>query len=539
MDRNLIRNYAIRSGKSEKEVSKQLERAKNEADIMGKRNDIAYVTLILKSLIGLDESSSKGTTKKVTSRFIQSNYTSMSKFLEDCADGKLDEIQGSVSNMGLTPTENPVGIINLGDKSKQKKNPEEHKDDYELVDVDSIQKIKDKKIADMFKKRSSKTPKKTVKSDTRVVSRKSESVLQEDFSEKDMERAVKLIKGLIEKRTGFKLIKMGKSERFRKKRLGELYGLKFKVSGSNWAIRFNWSNRWGKEIHSLDFFKNIKRSMPTFTLPVAGDSVVRIIPIIADTLNDGKPKQLVIAEPETPIKKDAVVPIKEPSLGQENQAFLFDNPEYQWEDVPYSMEDYLEILEMVFTELYDEIQNKVSTAQSEYDRLEEVYNKLDRLEVMDDDLGIPAIDFILEQGRANEELYETDEENYYKVRGRLGKELSKVLDIEEPKLSDKLDNMQHAQISIPMDKTFKYNSTFTLYDVFRKLTIDNLLILDDEDGEIEYQISQNSLVIEMVAELVEVIFEPEVVKVMEGVLNLVQDGKKVKALEIITDIESY
>lgn len=85
----VVKSFAKQTGKSVKDVEKLWDKAKKEASKMGRKDDYAYITGILKNMLGINESYSDDY-KKISHAFIQSNFTNFKEFeIESEDDGTI------------------------------------------------------------------------------------------------------------------------------------------------------------------------------------------------------------------------------------------------------------------------------------------------------------------------------------------------------------------------------------------------------------------------------------------------------------------
>lgn len=105
-----FKSYAYRSGRSLEEVKNIYEKALKESDCLGMSDNLKFVEDIFTTMLGLNEEDYEETLKKLNNRFKESGYTDFHKFLEDTLN--------SVSFYNLTPTANPVAVIDLPPSGK-------------------------------------------------------------------------------------------------------------------------------------------------------------------------------------------------------------------------------------------------------------------------------------------------------------------------------------------------------------------------------------------------------------------------------------
>lgn len=84
----IIKSFSKQTGKSVKEVEKLWKDAEKEASKMGKKENYAYITGILKSMLGIDESFTDYY-KNLSKQFLNSDKKTLKDFIE--------KIEGSVS----------------------------------------------------------------------------------------------------------------------------------------------------------------------------------------------------------------------------------------------------------------------------------------------------------------------------------------------------------------------------------------------------------------------------------------------------------
>ena len=113
------------------------------------------------------------------------------------------------------------------------------------------------------------------------------SSLFEAFSTKDMDRAIEILKNQIEKRVFVKLVKLGKPV-MRKLRGKEIYGLSYEVKGLSdfyRKIRFNWQERTGNKIVSVDVFVG-KGNKNIVNIDVTAKNSLQIINELSAVINE-------------------------------------------------------------------------------------------------------------------------------------------------------------------------------------------------------------------------------------------------------------
>ena len=113
--------------------------------------------------------------------------------------------------------------------------------------------------------------------------------MTEAISVKNMEKAVKLIKIVLERNIGMKLYEFG-PEMFKNK-FGTFTGMKYFLGNTNRAIRFNWKmGNTSAEVFSIDVWNNDnkRKDIPTITIQTAGISLAKAIPQLADIIKNPK-----------------------------------------------------------------------------------------------------------------------------------------------------------------------------------------------------------------------------------------------------------
>ena len=114
--------------------------------------------------------------------------------------------------------------------------------------------------------------------------------ITESINVKNMERAIKLIKQVLERRLGMKMYEFG-VETYKNK-FGSFQGIKYFLGNTTRAVRFNW-NRSGNstEVYSIDVWNDSdeRPTAPTITIQTAGVSLVKAIPQLANIIKNPKP----------------------------------------------------------------------------------------------------------------------------------------------------------------------------------------------------------------------------------------------------------
>lgn len=111
----------------------------------------------------------------------------------------------------------------------------------------------------------------------------------ESISTKSAEKAIKLIKALLERNIGMKMFEFG-SEMFKNK-FGSFNGIKYFLGTSNRAVRFNWQLQGtSTEIYSIDVWNDSPedKSTPTITIMTQGISMAQAIPQLAKIIKNPK-----------------------------------------------------------------------------------------------------------------------------------------------------------------------------------------------------------------------------------------------------------
>lgn len=86
MPATIIKSFAKKTGKSEKEIEQLWKKANKEASSMGKSKDYDYIVGILKNMLGLDEEIN---IKDFTNMFIESE-DNFDKFYETLTAGNIE-----------------------------------------------------------------------------------------------------------------------------------------------------------------------------------------------------------------------------------------------------------------------------------------------------------------------------------------------------------------------------------------------------------------------------------------------------------------
>lgn len=111
----------------------------------------------------------------------------------------------------------------------------------------------------------------------------------ESISTKNAEKAIKLIKTLLERNIGMKMFEYG-SEMYKNK-FGSFNGIKYFLGSTLRAVRFNWQLQGtSTEIYSIDVWNDAPgdKSVPTITIMTQGISMAQAIPQLAKIIKNPK-----------------------------------------------------------------------------------------------------------------------------------------------------------------------------------------------------------------------------------------------------------
>lgn len=111
----------------------------------------------------------------------------------------------------------------------------------------------------------------------------------ESINVKNMEKAIMLIRQVLERNLGMKLYEYG-PEMFKNK-FGTFQGIKYFLGSTNRAIRFNWKQGGNSaEVFSIDVWNDDsgRKDKPTITIETAGVSLAKAIPQLADIIKNPK-----------------------------------------------------------------------------------------------------------------------------------------------------------------------------------------------------------------------------------------------------------
>ena len=114
MPSNVVQSFATKTGKSVSEVEKLWDKAKKSAADQGRAEDYAYITGILKNMLGLGEK-----TERVTLKQFLESKKSFNELYEDA------QVSGDFT--AITPT-NPKDVIDYTGKDIEE-------EDEELIDL--------------------------------------------------------------------------------------------------------------------------------------------------------------------------------------------------------------------------------------------------------------------------------------------------------------------------------------------------------------------------------------------------------------------
>ena len=135
LDNKKLKMLAIQSGKPLAIVTKFLNKAIKDARDLNKQDDDYFVLEILNSYLGLDEATIKKTKQDITSSFLESSYTSISNYLDDLANDKIEE---TIMSTGMiTPSDNPIAVNTPGGNPNKmnKKRAKDYQKDYPRGDL--------------------------------------------------------------------------------------------------------------------------------------------------------------------------------------------------------------------------------------------------------------------------------------------------------------------------------------------------------------------------------------------------------------------
>jgi hypothetical protein len=111
--------------------------------------------------------------------------------------------------------------------------------------------------------------------------------ITESINIKNMEKAIMLIRQVLERNLGMKLYEYG-PEMFKNK-FGTFQGMKYFLGSTNRAIRFNWKQGGNSaEVFSIDVWNDDsgRKDKPTITIETAGVSLAKAIPQLADIIKN-------------------------------------------------------------------------------------------------------------------------------------------------------------------------------------------------------------------------------------------------------------
>ena len=114
--------------------------------------------------------------------------------------------------------------------------------------------------------------------------------LIESINVKNMEKAVRLIRQVLERNIGMKMYEFG-PEMFKNK-FGTFQGIKYFLGNTSRAVRFNWKlNGHSTEVYSIDVWNDDtgRKDKPTITIQTQGISLAKAIPQLAAIIKNPKP----------------------------------------------------------------------------------------------------------------------------------------------------------------------------------------------------------------------------------------------------------
>lgn len=107
--------------------------------------------------------------------------------------------------------------------------------------------------------------------------------IKEAFLPDVFDKVVNKLVSILSKRVRIKLIPSSK-QKIRKRKGLNLFGQKFDLGTTKRAIRFNWSSKFGKSIHSVDFWLNSKKPQPSFSVMLIEKNINEILVIIEELI---------------------------------------------------------------------------------------------------------------------------------------------------------------------------------------------------------------------------------------------------------------
>lgn len=113
--------------------------------------------------------------------------------------------------------------------------------------------------------------------------------ITESINVKNMEKAIMLIRQVLERNLGMKLYEFG-PEMFKNK-YGTFQGIKYFLGNTSRAVRFNWKQGGNStEVFSIDVWNDEsgRKDTPTITIQTAGVSLAKAIPQLADIIKNPK-----------------------------------------------------------------------------------------------------------------------------------------------------------------------------------------------------------------------------------------------------------
>lgn len=108
--------------------------------------------------------------------------------------------------------------------------------------------------------------------------------LNEAFQAKDMEKAIKLIKKYLERKTAYTFYDSGDVEEFKNK-FGNQIGIRYFLGNTTRSVRFNWMvGQKSAEISSIDIWDDGKSPYAAVHVEVSDISIVKVLPQIAQLI---------------------------------------------------------------------------------------------------------------------------------------------------------------------------------------------------------------------------------------------------------------
>lgn len=113
--------------------------------------------------------------------------------------------------------------------------------------------------------------------------------ITESINVKNMDKAIRLIRQVLERQLGMKLYEYG-PETYKNK-FGTFQGLKYFLGNTSRAVRFNWNTKGqSSEVYSIDVWNDAagRKDIPTITIQTSGVSLVKAIPQLAAIIKNPK-----------------------------------------------------------------------------------------------------------------------------------------------------------------------------------------------------------------------------------------------------------